>query len=359
MLFAGAAGVLPLSASHMGPIRVGIVSLVDCVPLVAAEHFRLFEKHGLPSVHLHRELGWASVRDKLAFGELDAAQTLGAFPLAAAFGVGGASQGGGAATLMLNAHGNAITLSQRLREAGVRDMQDFRCYARALPPARRLVFGIVFSTSSHHFLLRQWLREVGLNPDKDVRIVVVPPQQMFRNLQAGTIDGFCAGEPWNTFAVSAGVGWCPAVSAQLARGHPEKALVCSDRFLHQRSSEAVSLTAAVLEACVMCDDPQVRRELVPLLAARHRLNCPPEAIEASLLNRFDDGTGVTLDCENFHRFSGEDVNAPAAAHAQWFFDGLLEAGLIDRFTDLDSAVRERCYRMDIFAEAEAAVTALR
>lgn len=311
----------------------------------------MFEKHELPQVRLHRELGWASVRDKLAFGELDAAQTLGAFPLASAFRVGGASHGGGAATMVLNTHGNAITLSCRLRDAGVRDMEDFRSYARSLPPARRLVFGIVFSCSSHHFLLRQWLRQVGLNPDSDVRIVVVPPQQMFRNLQAETIDGYCSGEPWNTLAVNAGIGWCPAISAKLAVGHSEKTLMCSERFLTERRPEAVRLTAAVVEACRLCEDPEVRRELVPLLAARNRLNCAPEAIEASLLNRFKDGLGETLDAAGFHRFSGDGVNAPTFEHARWFFEGMQEAGLVDKFADLDLQTSERCYRMDIFNEA--------
>lgn len=343
--------MLPLSMSSAAPIRVGIVSLVDCAPLVAAEHFGLFEKYELPPVVLHRELGWASVRDKLAFGELDAAQTLGAFPLASTFRVGGASEGGGAATMILNTHGNAITLSSCLRDAGVRDMDDFRSYARSLPPARRLVFGIVFSCSSHQFLLRQWLNQVGLNPDKDVRIVVVPPQQMFRNLQAGTLDGFCAGEPWNTLAVKAGLGWCPAISSQLALGHPEKALVCSERFLRHCRPEAVRLTAAVIEACRLCDDPKMRRELIPLLAARNRLNCSQEAIAASLLNRFDNGLGERLDAADFHQFSGEAVNAPRPAHAIWFFKGMQEAGLVDRFADLDPETCKRCYRMDVYAEA--------
>lgn len=342
--------MFPLSAANHIPVRLGFISLVDCAPIVAAQHFGIFQEFGL-SVRLSRELGWASIRDKLAFGELDAAHALGAMPLAAALKAPGMPAPVGATSLILNIHGNAITLSQRLFEEGVRDREDLRSYARSLPKSRRLVFGMVFPSSSHHFLLRQWLHSAGIDPDRDVRIVVVPPQQVFRNLQAGTIDGYCAGEPWNTLAVQAGIGWCPEVSARIAPGHPEKGLVCGEHFLTRHPDEAVRLTAAVLKGCRLCDDPQRRRELLPLLAVEERLNCAESAISASLIGPFSLYKGQSCTVDRFHGFAGDDVNRPRREHAQWFFDGLMEAGLLDKYTVADEAVFECVYREDIYAAA--------
>ena len=206
-------------------LRVGFLALTDSAPLVAAQELGLFSRHGL-DVDLCREVGWATVRDKIFYGELSAAQAPAPLLWSTQLGLGGPPRDVLTA-LVLNRHGNAITLSSRLHAAGVRDATGFRSEARRRHGENRLTLGIVYPFSTHHLQLRQWLTTTGLDPDRDVRIVVVPPEQMFRNLAAGTLDGYCAGEPWGTVAVQAGHGWCPAVSAQLSPGHIEKVLMVS------------------------------------------------------------------------------------------------------------------------------------
>src|SRR6266850_1427849 len=211
------------SARRRAPLRLGFVPLTDCAPLVMAAELGLFRKYGLDVV-LSRELGWASIRDKIIYGELEAAHALAAMPSAATIGFGSIPCECLAA-LVLNLHGNAITLSNDLWRRGVRDGSTLRQEIVRSRQSRPLTFGVVFSCSSHQFLLRGWLAAAGTDPDRDVRIVVVPPPQMVVNLEAGHLDGFCVGEPWNSVAVQARAGWCVAATAELEPGNPEKVLM--------------------------------------------------------------------------------------------------------------------------------------
>ena len=230
---------------HSRPLRLGFVPLTDCAPLVLAQELGLFRKYGL-AVTLHRELGWATIRDKIIYGELDAAHAVVGLPVAATLGLG-SIKCECATALVLNLHGNGITLSNELRKRGVTNVTQLRAEVQKLRGERTLTFGIVSPVSSHNFLLRSWLAGAGINPDRDVRIVVVPPPQMVANLKSGNLDGFCAGEPWNSVAVQAKAGWCAAVSAELDPGHPEKVLMVRSDFAEQREPEHLALVAALIE----------------------------------------------------------------------------------------------------------------
>ncbi|MEO6740606.1 MAG: CmpA/NrtA family ABC transporter substrate-binding protein, partial [Chthoniobacteraceae bacterium] len=191
-----------------------------------ARELGLFEKHGL-AVELSRELGWATIREKVIHGELDAAHAPAGMPFAAAAGLGGISADC-LAGLVLNLHGNAITLSQRLWNAGVRDGKTLRDFVRKC--RRPVTLGTVYQWSSHSVLLRLWLKAHGFDVENDARVVVVPPSQMVTHLRAGHLDGFCVGEPWNSLAVMSRAGWVVARSAELAPLHPEKVLMVRRNF---------------------------------------------------------------------------------------------------------------------------------
>ena len=258
------------AAAGMRPLRVGFLPLTDAAPLIVAESRGLFTRHGL-RVKLSREVGWATIRDKLFHGELDAAHAPAPLLWAAQLGLGGAAFPVCTA-FVLNLNGNAITLSAALRAAGVTDAASLRTEALRRRGERRLTFGVVHPYSSHHLLLRAWLQEGRTEQDRDVRIAVVPPAQMFRNLVAGTIDGYCVGEPWNSVAVAAKEGWCPAWSAELSPGHVEKVLMVRESFAEKRAQEHLALVAALAEAAAWCDEPEHRGELASLLAKRAYLD---------------------------------------------------------------------------------------
>lgn len=322
--------------------------MTDAAPFVVAQELGLFARHGL-QVELRREIGWATIREKIIYGELDAAQAPAPMLWSAQLGLG-CPNCDVLTALVLNQNGNAITLSRALWEAGVRDGASLREHARTHRSRQPLTFGVVFPFSSHHLLLADWLRAAGLQPDRDVRIVVVPPAQMFRNLNARTIDGFCAGEPWNTLAVRENVGWCPAWSAALQPGHVEKVLMVTRRFAESQRTEHALLARSLAEAAAWCDEPQHREQLAEMLSGPNYLNLSARVIAPALLGRFDCGYGRTEAVPDFHVFHRGDAGVPTLDKAEALQRALGAAGLLSPVAAKDAALPRRLFREDLFRE---------
>ena len=329
-------------------LRLGFIALTDAAPLIVAQEHGHFARRGL-KVELRREVGWATIRDKVIYGELDAAHALAPLLWAAQLGLGcGATDV--CTGLVLSLHGNAITLATKLRAEGVVDDATLRAEALRRRGENKLTFGIVFPYSMHHLLLRQWLRAARIDPDRDVRIAIVPPAQMHRNLAAGTLDGYCSGEPWNTLAVQEGTGWCPVRSSTFAPGHVEKVLMVRSHFATKQAPEHAALIAAIAEAAAWCDEPQNRTTLAELLAAPHYLNVPARVIAPSLLGRFVPGPGPAESVPDFHIFSRGDANVPTAARAATLQAELVAAGLIPRAL-AQPELPGRLFREDLYQQA--------
>lgn len=340
------------SLARAATLRVGFIALTDAAPLIVALEHGHFARHGL-KVDLRREVGWATIRDKVIYGELDAAHALAPLLWAAQLGLGcGATDV--CTGLVLSMHGNAITLSSRLRAEGVVDEATLRAEALRRRGENKLTFGIVYPHSMHHLLLRQWLGAARIDPDRDVRIAIVPPAQMFRNLAAGTLDGYCSGEPWNTLAVQEGAGWCPALSATLAPGHVEKVLMVRTQFAAKQPAEHAALLAATAEAAAWCDEPANRTALAELLAAPHYLNVPARVIAPALLGRFVSGAGPVEEVRDFHIFSRGDASVPTAARAAHLQAELVAAGLVPRALAIP-ALPGRLFREDLYRSATTAL----
>jgi ABC-type nitrate/sulfonate/bicarbonate transport system substrate-binding protein len=338
----------PTPTGRGRPLRVGFVSLNDAAPLVAAQEQGFFTRHGL-HVDLRREIGWATIRDKIIYGELDAAHAPAPMLWSVQLGLG-CPPCDALTALVLSLNGNAITLSQALWEAGVRDGPSLRDHARTRRARQPLTFGVVFPFSSHHLMLTEWLRAAGIDPVNDVRIVVVPPAQMFRNLAAHTIDGFCAGEPWNSLAVREGAGWCPAWSAALWPGHVEKVLLVTRRLAEARAAEHAALVRALTDAAIWCDEPQNRERLAELLATAPYLNLPARVIAPALLGRFDCGHGRVESVPDFHVFHRGDAGVPTVEKARALQRSLGAAGLIPPAAAKDTDLPRRLFREDLHRE---------
>lgn len=336
----------PPALRHGRPLWLGFVALSDCAPLVMAHELGLFEAYGL-KVKLRREPGWATIRDKVLHGELDAAQAPAGVVFAATLGLGCVATPC-VTGLVLNLHGNAITLSERLWTLGVRDGDTLR---RHVQEYGTLTLGVAFQYSSHNFLLREWLRAHGIDPEHDVRLVAVPPPQMFTNLQAGHLDGYCVGEPWNSIAVLSRKGWTVAVSPEIAVRHPEKVLMVREDFARERAPEHTALVAALLEACRFCQQPENRERMLETLALPQYVNAPIHALRASMCGSYDFGHGRLEKFPDFNVFSGVEVNIPDAAKAAWVARQLDACGLLRdaQIVPADSATT--IFRPDIFAQA--------
>jgi ABC-type nitrate/sulfonate/bicarbonate transport system substrate-binding protein len=330
-------------------LRLGFVPLTDCAPLVMAKELGLFKKFGL-NVTLSRELGWATIRDKIIHGELEAAHAVAGMPFAATLGLGSV-QCDCVTALVLNLHGNAITLSNDLWNRGVRDGASLRNEILKSRGNKVFTFGVVYPFSSHNFLLRGWLARAGILPDRDVRIVVVPPPQMVANLKAGHLDGFCVGEPWNSVAVQSHAGWTIAASAELDAGHPEKVLMVRREFAEKRNSEHLALIAALLEACRFCDTPENHEQIAATLARREYVGADKSALLRGLSGEFDFGHDLTRTVPDFTIFSGDDANEPCGKRAAWVIQHLRDSGLCKDANTLTFALGKKVFRADIFEKA--------
>lgn len=339
----------PTRARRTSSIRLGYVRLLDAAPLIVADSLGLFRDAGL-NVELSREVGWATIRDKLAFGELDVAQALSPLPFVMQMGINVAKTKV-ITGMVLNCNGNAITLSKFLRDEGVEDGASLRRYIKSGFRPRKLVFGVVSLASSHHFILCRWLEQHRIRPHEDVIISVLPPEQMVRNMAAQNIDGFCVGEPWNSLAVEEGFGWCAATSEEIASAYPEKVLATTERFYSYRGEEYLRMIAVLKEACGFCDEIARRKELLKILSKSEYLNCSETTLSHAFSGEFPMGYGKVA-TGSFIRFSGDNLNCPDVERASSVYQDLLSFMPTNaKFEGISKKMISRVYRASIYEQA--------
>jgi ABC-type nitrate/sulfonate/bicarbonate transport system substrate-binding protein len=220
-------------------------------------------------------------------------------------------------------------------------------HARKLPPGQRLTFGVTFEFATSHLHLRTWLRSAGFVPDRDIRIVVVPPSQLLRHLAAGTLDGWCADQPWNSLAVRAGTGWCPGGRAAQHPGHVDKVLMVTRRFAEEHSDTHAALVQAITAAAQWCQEPQNHDALAKLLADARWLNLPEDLLAPMLSGNVARGTGASVQVPDFHAFGRDGVGAPTVDAAIDLQDALGAAGLLSPFHAAQRELPPQLFREDL------------
>ena len=309
-------------------VRLGIVPLCDCAPVAVAQETGIFHRRGL-RVKISKELGWASVRDKIFYGELDAAQSIVGIAMALGLGIE-KLQCEVVVPLILSLHGNAITLSKELDPNKIGDGAGLRDFLkRSWKRQRPLTLAVPHRLSSHRILLNEWLGRNGVVADENIEIVFLPPRIMAGHLAAGLIDGYCVGEPWNSKSILSGIGWSPAASGDLSHGHPEKALVVSGRFLHEHPGKTLRLVASLIEACALCENPEFSEELISILSRKEYVGVEPEILRKSFSGSFQVGPNQVKKTP-FYLFGGDAVNRPTSDKASWHISGLLKAGVLNK-----------------------------
>ena len=299
------------------PIRLGVLRLTDSAPAVLAEEQGLFAAEGL-SVALHVEPSWANVADKLSWGRLDAAIMLLPLTLAMAAGLRGPparlivpmgiSQGGNTVVI-------SRTIACRPDGAGLRDWLGGQ--------RERPRFAVVHVYSMHNLLLRHWLAACGVDPDRDLDIVVIPPERVVAELAGGRIAGFCAGAPWGDVAEASGAGRILLGGSAIRPRHPEKCLTLTRAWADAEPLAAAALVRAFQAAQCMCDLPDRAPALADLL--RRRLDLPEAPTRATLPG----GAGI------------ERVGFAAAAQldsaeVRWLLGEMRRWGWMDHECDLDA-----------------------
>jgi ABC-type nitrate/sulfonate/bicarbonate transport system substrate-binding protein len=328
-------------------VRVGFVALSDCAPLLIAHTRGYFAARGI-QVELRREIGWATIRDKIIYGDLEAALAPAGLIVAANCGLASA-KADCLTGLIINLHGNGITLSRRLWERGIRDGATLRDAIRKR--GERPTLAVVHPYSSHHFLLRKWLTMHGINPSRDINMVVIPPVQVASHLKAGRIDGYCVGEPWNSVAVLARTGWCVSTSAELAPWHPEKVLMVSREFAEETEVAHSALISALVDACKFCEQPENREHVVSLLARPEHVGVPEAALRPGMTQPFDFGNGRIEPMPDLHTFHRHEANVPTSEKGAWVINSLVSSKIIPDKSVIPPNAIETWFRPDIYHSA--------
>jgi nitrate/nitrite transport system ATP-binding protein len=284
---------------------------------------------------------------------LDGAQMVAGMPIAMTLGCNGQEPLPMVSALTLSCNGNAITLHRRFHEAGVDTLADFKDWIVAHPGARP-VLAMVHPASMHNLILRAWLASAGIDPERDVELLVIPPPQMVAALKAGTIDGYCVGEPWNTRAVREGLGTVIATDVDVWNGHCEKVLGVREEWAAAYPRTHQALVQALLEACRYCEDPAHRSELAELLSQRAFVGTDVATIRPGFVDAYDRGTGSPGPVPEFNRFFGPGINEPLSRDAVWILSQLGRWGLTS-FPNNWKEVADRVQDRSIFRRAAAAL----
>jgi nitrate/nitrite transport system substrate-binding protein len=258
-------------------LKVGFIPITCATPIIMAHPMGFYSRHGL-DVEVVKTAGWALIRDKTLNKEYDAAHMLSPMPLAISLGVGSAAVPY-TMPAVENINGQAITLSMRHKDK--RDPKQWKGFR----------FGVPFDYSMHAYLLRYYVAEAGLDPDKDIQIRSVPPPEMVANLRADNLDGFLGPDPFNQRAVYDGVGFIHLLTKELWNGHPCCAFAASREFVDRMPNTYTALLKAIVDATAYAHDPRNRKEIAAAIAPASYLNQPVTVVEQVLTGTYADGLG--------------------------------------------------------------------
>lgn len=349
-------------------ITIGFVPLTDSAPLIIAKELGFFEDWGL-DVQLQKQNSWATLRDKLHIGALDAAQMLAPMPIASTLGLGNEATHI-ITPLILSLNGNAITLSEmlyqevlrlnnltelplpmsaKLLQAVVKDRKD--------RGADKLTFATVFPYSCHHYQLRDWLQSAELT-QQDVEISIVPPVNMVSYLQQSYVDGFCVGGPWNAKAVRAGNGITVVTSSDIWIDSPEKVLGLKASFAKSHPQTVIALCAALKQACDWLDTVPNRFEAARLLCNKTYLDETLDVIAPSLIGScLTHRTLPPRNIPSYNQFSNGNkgsINQPQPIRGEWLVEQMIRAGQLSCEVDSRMVVNQ-VFREDIYQQMELAL----
>jgi nitrate/nitrite transport system substrate-binding protein len=296
-----------------------------------------------------KEASWARVRDKLVGGALDAAHALYGLVYGVQLGIGGPTKDM-AVLMTLNNNGQGISLSRKLADRGVTDGAKLAAIMKQEP--REYVFAQTFPTGTHAMWLYYWLAAHGVDPLRDATTIVVPPPQMVKNVQAGHVDAFCVGEPWNHCGIVAGASVHVASSQEIWPDHPEKVLGTTREFVERYPNTTRAMMMALLETSRWIDaSPDNRVRMAETVAAARYVDVPVEHIVDRILGRYQDGLGRTWNDPAPMKFHADgEVNFPWLSDGMWFLTQFKRWGLLPEHPHYE-AVAAAVNRVDLYREA--------
>lgn len=331
-------------------LNFGIIALTDCSPIVIAHEKGLFRKFGIQST-VTKGANWAAIRDNLSSGSIQATHMLVGMPLASTMGLLGSPKKPMVIPWLLNRNGQAITLKSEWKGKVGADPKALKPYVdQARKLGEPLTFAQTFPPGTHAMWMRYYLAAGGIDPDKDVSLITIPPPQMVANMKIGKMDGYCVGEPWNARAILDKIGFTAVTTQDIWKDHPEKVCAFTEEFAERNPKTVKAVLKALHEASVWLDDMNNRAEQCAIVAKPTYINCDAKTILGRLLGELDYGDGRTIKDERPMHFSRRNCNYPQPKFAKWFISQYRRWGMVTGVPDYE-AVAKRVMRTDLYEEA--------
>ncbi|BCX12265.1 MAG: nitrate/nitrite transport system substrate-binding protein [Thermosynechococcus sp.] len=348
--------------------KLGFIALTDAAPLIIAKEKGFFAKYGMPDVEVIKQASWGVTRDNLVLGSggggIDGAHILTPMPyLMTAGTITGGKKVPMYILARLNTNGQGILLANAYKGLGISTdssplkeaFAKTRAERRARNQEENIKIAVTFPGGTHDLWMRYWLAAGGIDPEKDVSIIVVPPPQMVANLKTGTMEAFCVGEPWPLQTVNQKVGWGAVTTGELWKDHPEKSFALRADWVDQHPKATKALLMAVMEAQRWCDQDANKPEMAQILSKREWFKVPVEDILDRSLGKFDFGNGRTLEDKNLmQKYWRDNASYPYQSHDLWFLTEDIRWGYLPAQTDTKALI-EQVNREDLWREAAKAI----
>jgi nitrate/nitrite transport system substrate-binding protein len=363
-LVPGGASVAWAAGPETTKAVLGYIALTDAAPLVVASEKGFFAKHGMPDVQVLKQASWGATRDNLVLGSesngIDGAHIL--TPMPYLISAGKVTQNNVPvpmsilARLNYDCQGISVAKEYEGLEVGTDASALKEAFAKKKAEGREVKVAMTFPGGTHDLWIRYWLAAGGIDPDKDVSTIVVPPPQMVANMKVGNMDAFCVGEPWNEQLVNQGIGFTACTTGEIWFRHPEKALGMRAAWVDKHPAAARALLMAVMEAQQWCEAMENKEELAVILGKRQWFNVPPADIIGRIKGDINYGRGRKEAGTKLLMKFWEDgaVSYPFKSHDAWFVTEDIRWGKFAPDTDVKALV-DKVNREDIWREAAAAL----
>lgn len=339
--------------------KLGFIALTDASPLFVSKEKGIFAKYGMPDVEVQKQASWGTTRDNLVLGSegngIDGAHIL--TPMPYLISSGKVTQNNQPTPMYilarLNLNGQCISVSKEYSDLKIGiDTAPFKAALEAKKASGKSIkAAMTFPGGTHDLWIRYWLAAGGIDPDKDIETIVVPPPQMVANMKVGTMDCFCVCEPWNLQLIHQQIGYTAITTGELWDKHPEKSFGMRAAYVDKYPKAAKALLMAVMEAQQWCEKPENREEAAAICAKRQWINCPVEDVTDRMKGRFDYGTGrVVENSPQQMRFWKDYASYPFQSHDLWFITEDIRWGKHEAGYDAKALIA-KVNREDLWKEA--------
>jgi nitrate/nitrite transport system substrate-binding protein len=357
--FPGGAFVAQANGPEVTKARLGFIALTDAAPLFVAKEKGLFAKYGMPDVSVEKQASWGTTRDNLVLGSegngIDGAHIL--TPMPYLITAGKVTQNNQPTPMYilarLNLDSQCISVAKEFADLKVGlDTTTFKeALMRKKASGKPIKAAMTFPGGTHDLWIRYWLSAGGIDPDKDIETITVPPPQMVANMKVGTMDCFCVCEPWNHQLVNQGIGYTAINTGELWNKHPEKSLGLRAAWVDKNPRAAQALLMGVMEAQQWSDKMENREEVATICAKRQWINCPVADVTDRMKGKFDYGTGrVVENSPHIMKYWADFASYPFQSHELWFLTEDIRWGKFEPTLD-SKALIKKVNREDIWRAA--------